>query len=1277
MSRKILTVKTKALLLGFAILSFVSVFFSATPVFAAQQADISTAVKKSQLYSAYTCFKNGGVATPLDSNSWSGVTAFSPDWVEAKASTLNNNGLGVTERSCHYVFSDFFGSLIPRGDAPVSSVTKFLNGVGYNISREGGGRCATLTFQSSQQQANVNGDPYVQVCSPQVSGTSTNAVIESDKLDITYKDALGAQIASAVQFSAGNKKVTLDCKVGAFGKGGCSSHSFTPGTTNFDAFINELFADIANATASNGGELRNGWTLVGTPKFNSSGAVNVTYTLDTSIAATNKAIQTLSGGVYDGRTALRLSENERTAILLNYLQNYYGFSYYLGSKSSACNLTGSDLERAQASTEYHLVNLSTTEQCFITASRNRDQSVPTYSSLFYPDGSTMNYTDIIEQLNKLVSVNVASQSTAKSDCSSRATELRNSANSVLGQESATETQRENANRVISELDAMNNVFWDEGEDGSITCKPMPNLDGGTDTFDPGYVPPSVDIDSNVNPGANDGADGSGGNGLSVCADGAEALGWIICPALRIIGSATDALYSYVESWMTVDASFLADGSSTYNGWSQLRDIANVIFIILTIIVVLSQITGVGISNYGIKKILPKLIIVAVLVNISFLLGQLAVDVSNIVGASIYNLLRGMSPEIVDGGGATVGGIVISFLSTLGTGVIGGGIGIAITMAAITSPGTVLIPLLIAIVGALIGVLFFFIILAVRKAGIIILVVLAPAAIVCYALPNTKPFFDRWKRIFVGFLMVYPLCGALMGGSFFASNLLLNSGENNFLEAMVAMLLQIMPIFLIPSILRASMAAVGNLGARISMMGARLGHGATGALRRSDTLQRTGTAMDNWGATTGNRLLQNANKRLLRVPGIGRVAGAIENSGVGRAINNGRTRQIARNKVAYRNMRMDEVANDFRARTMTEESLQNDLEMQRIKQEEELVGAAADNIIHRKASYNDGTADIALNPNDFAFDDGTGNVQSGNLDKALQHYLDKFDANPTDENALRQAQALIKVMIDKGGDKGRTTVMRRLKKRNFDTNDNPTPTASFGRIASYIDRDSGWMKKLKSEDFGAFSMIADAAAGNQLSSLRKYNIAGSEKVSEDMVHDISDSLYDGFEAEKLLGTFTEGSSQYDSDSTEQLLAFDQTLQRAMNDPRTAQRINASDLKNINKIHKMAYDAQQARWLQNNAGKTAADYIAQVGQYQDMTPGYKIPHGRATMPAGFYRVKSADLLSTTNGIAASGAKAGDWIMVDSAGNFKRHLEADEKDRAQAIHQHNIDIDIQNGS
>ena len=103
-----------------------------------------------------------------------------------------------------------------------------------------------------------------------------------------------------------------------------------------------------------------------------------------------------------------------------------------------------------------------------------------------------------------------------------------------------------------------------------------------------------------------------------------ALGWIVCP---IIEQSTDMIQNVYTDWiqpyLSIDAVLFdtseTGGQAIHQIWSLFQGFANLAFVILFLVVIFSQLTGVGIDNYGIKKILPKLIIGAVLINIAQLL----------------------------------------------------------------------------------------------------------------------------------------------------------------------------------------------------------------------------------------------------------------------------------------------------------------------------------------------------------------------------------------------------------------------------------------------------------------------------------------------------------------------------------------------------------------------------------------------------------------------------------------------------------------------------------
>ena len=319
--------------------------------------------------------------------------------------------------------------------------------------------------------------------------------------------------------------------------------------------------------------------------------------------------------------------------------------------------------------------------------------------------------------------------------------------------------------------------------------------------------------------------------------GAESLGWIVCPILEWMrNAATDVYNNALEPALNVEPKLFTEGGATHDAWESFRNMANILFTILFLIVIFSQLTGVGIDNYGIKKILPKLIIVAVLINLSYIICIICVDLSNIIGNGLHGFFDGlnagtMNAELsakIQGSGAgatTLTAVVLLF-------VLGGGF-----LVVWKNPG-ILIALLVGALGVVIAIFFVFILLAAREAAIVVLTVISPLAVVCYMLPNTKKLFDRCMKFWEGLLLLYPICGALIGGGNFVSKLLLSTGlaAQGFWSAFVAMVVGVMPIFFIPTVLKSSFAAMGAMGAKITGFGDRMRSGATRGMRNSNLYQ---------------------------------------------------------------------------------------------------------------------------------------------------------------------------------------------------------------------------------------------------------------------------------------------------------------------------------------------------------------------------------------------------------------------------------------------------------
>lgn len=268
----------------------------------------------------------------------------------------------------------------------------------------------------------------------------------------------------------------------------------------------------------------------------------------------------------------------------------------------------------------------------------------------------------------------------------------------------------------------------------------------------------------------------------------------------------------------IDAGLLAGDSPAFFIWLELLKYANVGLVVFLLVVVFSQLTGRGIDNYGIKKILPKLITAAILINISFVVCQLAVDTSNIIGNGVVQLARDIKDRVMELSGwdyleLTFGGIFTLLFA--GAGAAGAAVGIA--AAALTSP-IWWIPLLIVAIAGLIAFLMFWLMLAGRQLLAVILVAVSPIAMLCYALPNTNKIFKKWVDLFKGVLVVYPICGAMYGVSILMKIIAYQAEGMHILMVMVAMLMTFLPLYAAPMLIKKSLAAFSTIGGMLSGVG---------------------------------------------------------------------------------------------------------------------------------------------------------------------------------------------------------------------------------------------------------------------------------------------------------------------------------------------------------------------------------------------------------------------------------------------------------------------------
>ena len=295
--------------------------------------------------------------------------------------------------------------------------------------------------------------------------------------------------------------------------------------------------------------------------------------------------------------------------------------------------------------------------------------------------------------------------------------------------------------------------------------------------------------------------------------GIDGIGWIICPALRFLAGITDGAFEIIEQFLQINPALLDQNSDTYAFWQVMRDFANIAFVIVFLIIIFSQLTNIGVGNYGVKKTLPRLIVGAILVNVSFFVCQLAVDISNITGASIYQILTSLP---TGAGGEDASGNAGGWVVVIASAILAGS-------AAILA---ISVPVLLA---ALLAVAVILLILMARFAIVIILTVLAPLAFVALLLPNTEPLFKKWLKLFTSMLVLYPIVALVFGASTIAAQIIANAGgeiNDGFLQV-TALGVAALPLILIPSILKNSLNAAGTLGTKLGNLSSKA-NGRVGA-----------------------------------------------------------------------------------------------------------------------------------------------------------------------------------------------------------------------------------------------------------------------------------------------------------------------------------------------------------------------------------------------------------------------------------------------------------------
>jgi hypothetical protein len=282
--------------------------------------------------------------------------------------------------------------------------------------------------------------------------------------------------------------------------------------------------------------------------------------------------------------------------------------------------------------------------------------------------------------------------------------------------------------------------------------------------------------------------------------------WLVCPLISTVDSIITGLDKVVANQLQFQPLQNSSTNGLYLVWSSFRNLADVFFVLLFMFVIFG--TALGLDSYTVKKMLPRLIAAAILIQFSWIIIGLAIDITNILGAGIANLVV-LVPGAKNGNSATTQ--VFGVIETSGLLAVGVGAGIAL------APELIVAALLTGL-SLLVSLFVVFLTLQLRILLIQVMIILAPIAILAWVLPNTERYFKRWRSFLLDLLFMYPLIMIIfLAGTIFSVTAANSNGSD--WSKIIGALGPLIAFFLVPATFKMAEGALSKGG---DLIGKRTG-----------------------------------------------------------------------------------------------------------------------------------------------------------------------------------------------------------------------------------------------------------------------------------------------------------------------------------------------------------------------------------------------------------------------------------------------------------------------
>lgn len=290
-----------------------------------------------------------------------------------------------------------------------------------------------------------------------------------------------------------------------------------------------------------------------------------------------------------------------------------------------------------------------------------------------------------------------------------------------------------------------------------------------------------------------------------------AIGWLACPLMNGIAEGMDFIYERIRGFLSVQPITTSVDNPIFRIWMYTRDLANIAFVFGFLVIIYSYLAGGGFNGYEIRKILPRLVVAAVLINASYIICAVAVDISNIAGFGVNQLFEGVRDNVLPGSERLEDVNWTSVTTWVLAGGIGSIAGVTLLNGAIAgAAGGLWFLLAPFLLGAALLVIVTFLILAARQAIIVIAIAIAPLAFAAYILPNTEKWFERWRSLFFTMLIMFPAFGAVFGGAQLAGEVIIRTA-NSIEQVILGLGVMVAPLAITPLLLKLGGGVLNRFG----------------------------------------------------------------------------------------------------------------------------------------------------------------------------------------------------------------------------------------------------------------------------------------------------------------------------------------------------------------------------------------------------------------------------------------------------------------------------------